>query len=95
MPGLLRVETRAGAPILSNGLRLLPFAKSLRLFFPMINFGLVWNRPISILMTKADGEEQVIPIPDRTREIVWTLYGAIGLLTIMTAVVEYRNRGEK
>jgi len=61
----------------------------------MINFGLVWNRPISILTIEADGKEQVIPIRDRTREIVWTLYGALGFLAVMTALIEQRKRGDK
>ena len=95
MPGLFHIETQAGTPIVSNGIRLLPFAKSLRLYLPMINFGLVWNRPISILTIEADGKEQVIPIRDRTREIVWTLYGALGFLAVMTALIEQRKRGDK
>ena len=95
MPGLLNVETNAGSPILVNRMRLLPFAKSLRLSLPMKNIGLVWNRPISILMIRADGEEQIIPIRDRTREIVWTLYGAIAVLAAMTALIEFRKRGAR
>ena len=95
MPGLFRIETHAGTPIAMNGVRLFPFAESLRLFLPMMNFGLVWNRPVSILAIGADGEEQVIPIRDRTREIVWTLYGAIAVLAVMTALVEFRLRGDR
>ena len=95
MPGFLRVETHAGRPVLLNGMRLLPFANSLRLSLPMLNFGLVWNRPGSILLIRANGEEQVIPIRDRTREIVWTLYGAIAVLAVMTALVEFRLRGDR
>jgi hypothetical protein len=95
MPGPFHVETHAGAPILFNGVRLLPFAKSVRLYSPKVNFGFVWNRPISILITRSDREEQVIPIHDRTREILWMLYGAIGLLAIMTALIEHRKRGNR
>jgi hypothetical protein len=95
MPGIFRKETHAGTPIDLNGVRLFPFAESLRLFLPVMNFSLVWNRPVSILAIGADGKEQVIPIRDRTREIVWTVYGAIGLLAVITTLIEHRKRGDK
>ena len=95
MPALFEVETQAGTPILVHGSRLLLFAKSLRLHLPMINFGVIWNRPVSILLIRPDGEEQVIPIRDRTREIVWTFYGAIVVLAALTALIEFRKRGNR
>ena len=60
----------------------------------MLNFGLVWNRPRSILLIRPDGEEQVFPIRDRTREIVWTLYGTMAVLAAIIALVEFRMRGK-
>jgi hypothetical protein len=93
MPDLYRVETRAGTPILVNGFRLLPFVKSLSLSLPLIHFGLVWNRPYSILVIRPDGEEEILPIRDPTRQILWSLYGAIAVLVTLTAVAELRKRG--
>jgi hypothetical protein len=95
MPDFLRVETRAGSPVVVNGIQLLPFATSLKLFIPFLHLGLVWNRPSSILLNRENGEELVIPIRDRTREIVWTLYGAVAILAAMTALVEFRKRGDR
>jgi len=92
MPALFEVETQAGTPILVHGSRLLLFAKSLRLHLPI---GVIWNRPVSILLIRPDGEEQVIPIRDRTREIVWTFYGAIVVLAALTALIEFRKRGNR
>jgi hypothetical protein len=94
MPSLINVETHPGPPVLAHGVRLLPFAKSLTLDLRIFNFGFVWNRPISVLIIRTNGEEQVIPIRDRTRQIVWSVYGAIAILAAMTALIDYKMRGK-
>ena len=86
MPGLVRIETHPGQPVMTGGVRLLPFAQCLTLRLPAVNFGLVWNRPVSVLVTGTDGQEQVLLVPDPTRQIVWSLYAAAGILAIFTVL---------
>ena len=47
--GLFSIETRAGDPISTGKLKLVPFAQVFQLRFPLFNGGLVWNRPVSVL----------------------------------------------
>jgi hypothetical protein len=86
MPVIFNTETQPGQPVTTGGLRLLPFAQSVSLRLPGDRFGLVWNRPVSLLVTDADGREQVLDVPDPTRKIVWTLYGLMAFLAIVVVL---------
>lgn len=71
----IQSETRAGEPVQVGGARIIPFARSLRLQIPGRTAGLVWNRPVSVLVQYADGSEKILPIYDLTR------LAQLGLLT--------------
>jgi len=68
-------EIQAGEPLELNGLRLVPFARTARFARAGVFFHFFWSRPASILAIAEDGTEKVIPIPDLTRRIQWTLLG--------------------
>jgi hypothetical protein len=76
MRPLLQIENKAGTPVLAGRTRIIPFAQSVRLDFPGFPGGVVWNRPFSILVVSANGEEQVIRIVDVTRRIQIALLAA-------------------
>ncbi|MBN2148158.1 MAG: hypothetical protein JW726_12260 [Anaerolineales bacterium] len=80
----ITLETRAGEPIKAGDKRLLPMAKVLRLKIPGLNGGLIWNRPASVVVQSADGQEQTLPVRDLTRQAQWLLLGAgiLGALLI-------------
>jgi hypothetical protein len=85
MPGWLQTETRAGKTLQTGAYAITPFSKVSLLLIPGFHGGLVWNRPASVLVQTPDGAEQVLPVPDPTRRIVWALLGlcaGIGLLSI-------------
>jgi hypothetical protein len=87
MPAWLQIETHAGQTLDNRGWRLTPFAQSLRIRWPFLGGGLVWNRPVSVLAVAPDGQENVLPVNDVTRQIVWTLY-ALALLAALVAGLE-------
>jgi hypothetical protein len=91
MGDLIRIETHPGQPVTAHGVRLLPFAKRLIVRLPVFNLGLVWNRPVSILVTRSDGQEQVLPVRDPTRQIVWSLYGAIVMMVLLIGLINFTN----
>lgn len=62
-------EIQAGKPIRAGKVRLIPFSKVLKIRLPGFPGGLVWNRPASLLTVSADGQEQVIPVLDLTRNV--------------------------
>lgn len=86
MPVCLNTETKPGNPLAVGRLRLLPFAQSVSLSLPGHRFGLVWSRPVSVLVTGPDGQEQVLEVPDPTRKIVWTLYGLMAVTAIVAVL---------
>lgn len=95
MPGLFRIETRPGLPIMAHNLRLLPFAQSVSLRLPVFNLGLVWNRPVSVLVTDADGREQVLVVRDPTRQFLWTLYAVTGIIAVLAVLRKLTRKGTK
>ena len=88
---LVQVETHAGIPIKHGRITITPFARSLRIGSTGKHGGLIWNRPASILIQSADGEEQIMPIPDITRQILWTLLG-VSVLIALLAWIFNRNK---
>jgi hypothetical protein len=92
MPALVRIENRAGDPIQNGDRTLTPFSKALILQLPGMPGGLIWNRPASVLARSADGQEQVIPIQDITRQAIFGLYGACLAFAIAMLLVGGRRR---
>lgn len=84
-------ETRTGDPILAGDTTLLPFGKVLRIQLPGLPGGLIWNRPISVLATTPDGQEQVIRIVDVTRLAQLAVFGAALLGSLLIWLLA-RNR---
>lgn len=76
MTEFLNVEIRAGQPVQAGKRTITPFAQSVQLTFPGWIGGLIWNRPVSILVQDEDGQEEVIPISDITRQTTWAFAGA-------------------
>ena len=88
MTDLIRTETRTGETIKTGGIRITPFSKSTRIMPKGNTFGLIWNRPDSVLIQKPDGSEQILPVIDVTRQVIWAILGVstviFTLLTILT-----------
>ena len=59
-------------------------AKSWQVRFPGNLGGIIWNRPSSIVVRSADGEEEVLPVRDVTRQTQFALLagGLIGILLV-------------
>jgi hypothetical protein len=94
MTRILSYETQAGQPIRHGNVTLVPFARTLRFLlpwhFPGVNwgFGLAWSRPVSVLAVTDDGQEQVIPVRDVTRQAQLGLVGACLGMAILIGTIE-------
>ncbi len=75
----LRTELRTGEPQQAGTTRLTPVSQAVILQYPGRHGGLVWNRPVAMQVTQADGSERTLPIPDPTRNILLALL-VIGLV---------------
>lgn len=70
---LLRIETLTGGPVNVQGTQLRLRSQVIQLRFPFIRGGLIWNRPVAVLVRTADGQDQMLPVSDVTRTIVLML----------------------
>jgi hypothetical protein len=92
MPNWIQIETRGGDPISSNGITLTPFARSVRIQFPGLHGGIIWNRPVSVLALYPDGHEDILPVQDETRRVQFALLGAGLFSGIFMWLISRRKR---
>jgi hypothetical protein len=77
MPGpIFKIQSSVGEPIPAGDLQLIPIARSLRVGFPGLKGGLIWNRPLAVVARAKDGTQTVYPIRDVTRLVQLALLGA-------------------
>jgi hypothetical protein len=87
MAQLLLTETKGSAPIQFQDKTLTLFSKVFRLQLPGLPGGIIWNRPVSVLVQTNDGREQVLPISDVTRQVAWSLLAASLVSVLMTGLI--------
>jgi hypothetical protein len=91
MPGLTYQE-RSGETIQAGSLKLRPVSKVLQVNLPGLAGGLIWNRPVAIRVAGEDGEEQVLPVPDITRQVMLFLLAFSLFFAILTALIRHTGR---
>ena len=67
---LLRIKTLTGQPLNVKDRQVRLRSQVVQLRFPFIHGGLIWNRPVAVLVRTADGQDQILPVPDVTRTVV-------------------------
>lgn len=87
----LQVETRAGEPIPAGDTTIVPLAKSYQFRFPGKVGGVIWNRPASVVVQTALGQEYILPIRDVTRRAQFAIIGS-GLLAGLLAWLLTRRK---
>jgi hypothetical protein len=81
---ILTVENRAGRAIPFGNNTLVPFSQVWHLKLPWVRGGLIWNRPVSVVVQEGDQGEQIVPVQDITRQILWLLFG-LSLISALLA----------
>lgn len=88
-------ETRTSEAVQAGSRRLVLYSKVLRVQIPgWHNGGLVWNRPVAVMVTTAEGQETMLPVRDTTRLVELLLLGA-GLVSGLLLWSAYRAQKEK
>mgnify|MGYP006293871535 FL=1 len=82
-------QTRSGDPVIAGDITVTPQSEAISLRWPY--GGLVWNRPVAVLVEKG-GQTERIPIVDVTRAAQLGLLGLSVILSIVTFVVTIRHR---
>lgn len=88
-----QVETRAGDPIPAGDTTIVPLAKSYQLRLPGKVGGVIWNRPASVVVQTAVGQEYILPIRDVTRRAQFALLGG-SLLAGLLAWLVVRGKNQ-
>lgn len=85
----VEVETHAGPPVAAGEYQIIPLAQSwrLKLPLPMIGGGVVWNRPVSVVVQTPDGGERVLGVRDTTRQAQAALLGVSAAVVMLAWVV--------
>jgi hypothetical protein len=85
LTSLLRIETLTGQPVKVKDTQLHVRSQVVQLRFPFISGGLIWNRPIAVLVRTADGQDQILLVRDVTRTAVLMLliFGLAGTFLLM------------
>ena len=69
----LLIETLTSQPIRVKDSQLRLRSQVVELRLPIASGGLIWNRPIAVLVKTPDGQEHVLPVVDVTRIAVLAL----------------------
>jgi hypothetical protein len=91
LDSFLRVESHTGQPIRVNDTQLRVRSQVLQLRLPLVNGGLIWNRPVAVLVRAANGQEQILPVPDVTRMAVLTLLAFSLGITFLFMLFQRKN----
>ena len=93
MTDFLNVEIRAGEPVSIGERTVTPFAQSIQITLPGQIGGFIWNRPVSVLVQSDDGKEEVLPITDVTRLVLFNLIGmSLGVIAFIWLVSRIKRK---
>jgi hypothetical protein len=83
MPTIVR-EIRTGETIQVGNFEITPMTSVLRIQPPGHHAGLIWNRPKAVNVRTSDGQENILPVRDVTRLVIWSMLagGLLGAIMI-------------
>jgi hypothetical protein len=67
---LLRIETLTGQPVKVKDTQLHVRSQVVELRLPFASGGLIWNRPVAVVVSTPDGRDKILPIRDVTRTVM-------------------------
>ena len=70
---LLHIETLTSQLLTVKDIQLRLRSQVIQLRLPIANGGLIWNRPVAVIIQTADGQGQILPIRDVTRATMLAL----------------------
>jgi len=64
---ILTQQTSTGEPVAVSNFKVYPVAHSYQVKMPGANGGIIWNRPVAVIVEDSEGNKQVLPVTDVTR----------------------------
>jgi hypothetical protein len=90
----ITIENKAGEPQKFSGYKVTPFTQVVSLKIPGLTGRAAWIRPVSVLVDKGNGEEQVIPIIDITRLLQLFYFGFFVIFMPLLIMMQNRKKGQ-
>jgi hypothetical protein len=85
-------EILAGQPIRASGQTIIPFIDTWQVKVPGSHRSMTYSRPASILVRSSDGQETILPVPDLTRQVIWSLLAAsLGAILMIWFITRSRR----
>ena len=72
---IIHIETLTSPPIAIQGTQYQLRSQLVQLRLPAVNGGLIWNRPLAVVLRTSDDQEKIVRIADVTRTAVFALAG--------------------
>ena len=80
---LIQLENRVGKPLKAGPYKIVPIEQSFQVQPPGMWAFLFWRKPSSVVIQHPDGTDEVLEVPDITRQ---AQIGILGLALLITAV---------
>jgi hypothetical protein len=81
-----------GEAIQQGNLQIVPVSTAWKLTIPGQQGGLIWNRPTAVKVIHPDGQNELIPVVDVTRQAI-LFFAAIGLgFALIASLVQLKKR---
>ena len=87
---LLHIKTLTSQPLTVKDAQLRLRSQVVQLRLPMVQGGLIWNRPVAVLVRTPDGQEQTLHVRDVTGSVVLAL-----VLLCFASTLLFRLSGRK
>jgi hypothetical protein len=75
LTSLFSIKTLTGQPVKVKDTELRVRSQVVQIRLPGISGGLIWNRPVAVVVSTPDGRDQILPIRDVTRTAMLALAG--------------------
>lgn len=89
---ILVQQTSSGDPVPVGDINVYPVARSYRMTFPGVHGGMVWNKPLGVIVEDKLGNRQTIPVPDVTRRLQVAILAAGFLGSLLAWMMIRRTR---
>lgn len=87
-------ESKVGTPVQAGSVKLTPVSQVFQVNAPVANGGLIWNRPVAVQVENEQGEMQILPIQDVTRQALMLFAGICLVFGILTNIVQRTKRSK-
>jgi len=86
LTSLFSIKTLTSQPVKVKDIQLRVRSQVLQLRLPVASGGLIWNRPVAVLVRTADGQDRILPIRDVTRTAMLVLAGLCFASTFLVMI---------